>query len=87
MQRFFFDTAVDETETRDVEGIEYHDLATALRDARCSASQLLCEGKSRTAEVCVVTIRDDTGKTVRKIIVELREEGELPGPPAEDPRS
>ena len=78
MQRFFFDTTVDDKDTRDAEGIEYADLVTAVRDARHTVSQLLSEAASKNIVVCRVTIRDCTGKTIRIITAELRDEGEFP---------
>jgi hypothetical protein len=78
MHRFFFDTAVDDTVTRDAEGIEYADLASAIKDARLSASRLLSEAASIKSIVCTVTIRDCAGITMRIITAELRDEGEFP---------
>jgi len=74
MHRFFFDTSIGDSPTRDNEGIEYPDEATAIRDARRSLSDLVAEAVSRSLGSCAVTIRDSGGRIITRVSAELREE-------------
>jgi hypothetical protein len=74
MPRFFFDTAIGETEAHDDAGIEYGDSAAAIRDARRSLPELVAEAVRTGASECGVTVRDASGTMLTRIFATLGEE-------------
>lgn len=78
MARFFFDTSIDGSHMLDPDGLEYADLARALRDARASLAALVAEALGQDtdhdAHHCAITMRDSTGQVVARFSADLREE-------------
>jgi hypothetical protein len=74
MARFFFDTSIGEIHMRDVEGLEYADVARARQDARQSLAALVAEALGADADHCAVTVRDSSGKFIVRFFADLGED-------------